>query len=87
MVICWAIGDPASPLPAITVIAAADALAIISMIPGGFGIRESVIALLGDQIGLDANSAMTAALLDRLVTVGTRVVQGLGGVLTLRGLR
>jgi uncharacterized protein (TIRG00374 family) len=82
--VCYAIGASPSLLSTTAAVALADLLSLASMVPGGLGVREGCIAVLAGALGLTEAEAVTAALLDRLVTTAIRLLQGGLSLMALR---
>jgi len=70
LAIYWAlqfIGDPASPVQAMSLAASAPLGAAVSVVPAGLGVREMAAAALGLLVGLTAAQAFLAPAILRLV--------------------
>ncbi|AEH25228.1 flippase-like domain-containing protein [Pyrococcus yayanosii] len=61
---------------------AAMAIAMMSVIPGGLGVNEAVLSALFLALGIEKSIAVSATILDRLISFWIPTL--IGGVLTLR---
>lgn len=69
-----AVGAEVSYVQALAVGAIAQVSIIVSLTPAGLGLREGVISYSGKWLGVGVGPALSASILDRLVTVSTILV-------------
>ncbi len=62
-----AVGLKAKYAVGLIIIPLSNILAVASMVPGGLGVREFILGLLGGGLGIDFNRMIFAATLDRMI--------------------